>query len=744
MANKEAVFSLRVDTGNSVQDVQSFDKAVNSLNKDLNAVDKTASSLDGIDDFTQRMNELSARIEAGGLTMRDMTQVMKQYQTIAAQAGMESPVGQQALQAAAQLKDQISDLKAATTALSSDFVALDTTLAGVETGAAVFQGFESTIALTGVESEALVQTMVKLQAVQGAVNAVQTIANNLNSDAILGIQLRTAYEKAYTAVVGQSTGALKVFKIALAATGIGAVIALVGTLIANFDSLKDRIFGTSEATRAMAATMDAYKQGAQDAIVQTTEVGNAFELARKGVISKEEALYTYNETLGDAFGRTTDLNEAENIFIKKKEAFVQAAALRAQATALFAKAAEEQVKALTASQEDQTTFLDKTSTAFKTYFFGIEEGAKNQLNAQKKRIKEQETLYNKNAEMILNVGKAKMLEAETTENMNGIISENEKKTQDDIAAKRKEAAEKAKKLREQQLEDAKKAWEKEKELSLKYAEDLAKIIEDRVKKEDEIIRQSAITKAELMEREAARIDKLRQDEFNDAIGYLEADLINNENNFNAKRDLLEMQRLEELSNKELTEGEITAIEAKYAKQRSDLNKQEQDLKIQAVQNTLTTISNLAQLFAGGSEKQQRKAFQIQKAVSIAQATIDTYKAAQAAYASLAGVPVVGPALGAAAAAAAVSAGLLNVKNIASQKFEGGGSSGSTASAGAVSAGATSAQLGGAGTNANLNTQQTNTADLIAQSNEGTPVYVLESDITGTQNKVAMQNKLSVW
>ena len=50
----------------------------------------------------------------------------------------------------------------------------------------------------------------------------------------------------------------------------------------------------------------------------------------------------------------------------------------------------------------------------------------------------------------------------------------------------------------------------------------------------------------------------------------------------------------------------------------------------------------------------------------------------------------------------------------------------------------------AGTNANLNTQQTNTADLIAQSNEGTPVYVLESDITGTQNKVAMQNKLSVW
>lgn len=744
MANKEAVFSLRVDTGNSVQDVQSFDKAVNNLNKDLNAVDKTASSLDGIDDFTQRMNDLSARIEAGGLTMRDMTQVMKQYQTIAAQAGMESPVGQQALQAAAQLKDEIGDLKAATTALSSDFVALDTTLAGVETGAAVFQGFESAIALTGVESEALVQTMVKLQAVQGAVNAVQTIANNLNSDAILGIQLRTAYEKAYTAVVGQSTGALKVFKIALAATGIGAVIALVGTLIANFDDLKAAIFGTNEAADAMRETMDAYRQGAESAIQSTTEVGNAFELAKQGVISKEEALYTYNETLGNTFGRATNLNEAEQLYIKKKDAFIAATAARAQAQALFAKAAEESANALTAQFEDQTNILQKTAAGFTSYFFGVKAGADQLITSQKKEVVEAEKTSKRKAKVYEDAGKAKIKEAETTENANGIISENEKKTQDAIAAKRKEAAEKANKLREEQLKAAKEAWEKEKELSLKYAEDLAKIIENRVKKEDEIIRQSAITKAELMEREAARIDKLRQDEFNDAIGYLEADLINNENNFNAKRDLLEMQRLEELSNKELTEGEITAIEAKYAKQRSDLNKQEQDLKIQAVQNTLTTISNLAQLFAGGSEKQQRKAFQIQKAVSIAQATIDTYKAAQAAYASLAGVPVVGPALGAAAAAAAVSAGLLNVKNIASQKFEGGGSSGSTASAGTASAGATSTQLGGAGTNANLNTQQTNTADLIAQSNEGTPVYVLESDITGTQNKVAMQNKLSVW
>jgi hypothetical protein len=52
-----------------------------------------------------------------------------------------------------------------------------------------------------------------------------------------------------------------------------------------------------------------------------------------------------------------------------------------------------------------------------------------------------------------------------------------------------------------------------------------------------------------------------------------------------------------------------------------------------------------------------------KAAAIAQTTIETYKGATAAYASLAGIPIVGPALGAVAAGAAVAAGLANVKAI---------------------------------------------------------------------------------
>ena len=60
-----------------------------------------------------------------------------------------------------------------------------------------------------------------------------------------------------------------------------------------------------------------------------------------------------------------------------------------------------------------------------------------------------------------------------------------------------------------------------------------------------------------------------------------------------------------------------------------------------------------------------------KAMAVTQATIDTYKGATAAYSSMAGIPYVGPILGAIAAGAAVASGLANVKAILSADSSGG-------------------------------------------------------------------------
>lgn len=83
---------------------------------------------------------------------------------------------------------------------------------------------------------------------------------------------------------------------------------------------------------------------------------------------------------------------------------------------------------------------------------------------------------------------------------------------------------------------------------------------------------------------------------------------------------------------------------------------------QQLQTASTFFGHLAQL----QKSENSKIAAIGKAAAIAQAVINTYQSATAAYASMAGIPYVGPALGAAAAAAAVVAGMANVAQIRSQ------------------------------------------------------------------------------
>ncbi|CAB4153392.1 hypothetical protein UFOVP622_20 [uncultured Caudovirales phage] len=181
---------------------------------------------------------------------------------------------------------------------------------------------------------------------------------------------------------------------------------------------------------------------------------------------------------------------------------------------------------------------------------------------------------------------------------------------------------------------------------------------------------------QLARNEQAKKDE--QDIYDNAKGFLQASIIDNENNIQAKRDLLEVEKEILLQNKELTEGEIAAIEAKYAKDRKQLDDDEiarkrrlEGDKLQAVKDGLTTIGNLAELFAGKSRKQQQTAFNIQKAANIASATIDTYRSVQSAIASTPG----GPIIKALAGGVVLTAGLLNIKKIASTKFDAGGSTG---------------------------------------------------------------------
>jgi len=194
----------------------------------------------------------------------------------------------------------------------------------------------------------------------------------------------------------------------------------------------------------------------------------------------------------------------------------------------------------------------------------------------------------------------------------------------------------------------------------------------------------------------------------------------------AQQDL-ELQELEQKLQNAKDYGQATeSIELELAKKKYDINKESAEATkklddevaanrvkaLESASNTLKTFSNLlGETTAEG------------KALAVAAATIDTYKAAQSAYASLAGIPVVGPALGAAAAAAAIASGLATVNKILSVQVPGSNSGGSVPSAPPMTRPSSSF------------TRIDNSSPIDVNNTGATKVYVTETDITNTQKKV---------
>jgi hypothetical protein len=118
-------------------------------------------------------------------------------------------------------------------------------------------------------------------------------------------------------------------------------------------------------------------------------------------------------------------------------------------------------------------------------------------------------------------------------------------------------------------------------------------------------------------------------------------------------------------------ADVDAIQQRAAQKELADAQAVQDAKLALASQSLGAIANLATAFGKGDEARAKKAFKIQKAASIAQATVDTYKGAQGIFANAAINPatVLFPAQPYIQAALAVAAGLVNVKNIASQQFQ---------------------------------------------------------------------------
>jgi hypothetical protein len=859
MAEKQAVFTLKVDTGNSVQDVQNFDHAVQSLNKDLKQTQATASQQTGLDGFESKLQELDQKLKAGGLSMREMNKLMKEYQTVALQAGSASPIGDRATQSAAALKDQIVDLDTRVRLLSSDTIKLDTAMAGVATGAAAFQGITSAVALTGVESEALVKTMVKLQAAQGLVNSVNIIAQNLNKDAILGIQIRNTLQKAQNfilygsaaAVTAESTAtkaaagakvamtaattatnfALKLFRGALLATGIGALIVGIGLLIANFDKIVKFIqpvidqfkkmadfIGLTDFAGEEAANNEKKRRAdqlrdiererqARQQLAEATKENQQATIAlleSQGKSAQELKRQTAEQALAEArLAKQMEIDYAvvTDIFrnqTKQKAALIEADNAIINAQAELNKVNQEGAKIaadnFAKAQARRKAILDNLQKQFNDELKLQDELEKAKLalitDARKKelataqesfdnyrekflieRTKDEKAALDKqfiNGKISREKYNAELLDLQKnaanklTDTEREIILLKEQKLLQDVAAINK-------KFDDQELKDLAEKEKKKADLREifnalfrdqfdKQTADAKKANEDQLKNLDEAIKAGAITegeaaiakiklandladaekkiekdKNEFIKEEARKAREEQLKGITDLLGNIQKgldgikqvnDLVNEIDQ--ARLNSIENRREDELANLDanlqaqldkegLTAEQKTKIEQQFAQQKYNVQ-----------------VKAFAQ-----EEKIKKAQFIREKALKLAQVGIDT------ASAIVKGIAQFGPPPSPAGIAAIASAGIIGVTQalaIANQQYQSGTAPTPPQLGPGGSAGSLTGESASSFT-ANTNTQTTDLTTLGQGSQQGTSmsqVVVLESDITGTQNKVRLQ------
>ena len=151
---------------------------------------------------------------------------------------------------------------------------------------------------------------------------------------------------------------------------------------------------------------------------------------------------------------------------------------------------------------------------------------------------------------------------------------------------------------------------------------------------------------------------------------------------------LRIQEEKELASAELMENSELVkeeIRKKFDRKRGELDKKFDKQQVKFSEMTQEQQLDIASSTAGDLAKIMGEESAAGKAFAITQATIDTFASANAAYKAMAGIPVVGPGLGAVAAGAAIAAGIANVKAIASTGDGGGGGSTPGGSGGAGSA-----------------------------------------------------------
>ena len=726
---KTIIFGVELDSKDAIGNVKKLDKALNEFSDTVGI--EVSGSISKMED---KLYEL-------GLQGQQNTQEFKTLQ-----------------EQVARYKQIVIETDRSIDALAEQGRGLSNALALAEGTVAGYQAFTGVSALLGTENEALLETMTKLQAAQGVLNSIMVIRQKLQEKSIVLSRLQAAAQALYTTVVGTTTGAMKLLRLAMLAVPLVALVAGIVAVITYFDKLvalfRPLIDGFKALTDWFGWTDHAGEEAAKNEARRVNEaiadIKRKREALTEAYTAEQKAIdrqIKLRKLEGKSFDDLTtkkingtieykkemivsmqeELKALQSLNLERQKSLILIAANKAQIESVNAQIQalnDEVLDSQIELKENEKAILDKRRDAWKKH--------RDEQLAKEKKYRDE----------LLKIQQAAQAR------MDALLDEIAKVEEDFQTEARDKAVNAVTDKYFRLIEEAKQygydtsTLEQAQQAELTTLRDgFAKEDLERQRNAQNMIKDNRI--ALMKEGQEKESEAVRENYARQLIDIMENEQINADE----KRELAKQL-------KELEEQELLEIAKTYAEEEKQLKIDKFNEYAQNVQDGISAISTLNEAIAQkqiadaeGNEKKQekiaRKAFNINKALQLASATVSGIQAVQNAYTTAQASPITlaNPAYPFIAAGIAAATSAANIAKIATARFEGGGSV--SAPAGGASQGASAAVFS---IGANTNTEQTQLNPDGTQANGGgmVKVFVAESDITETQNNVQQINTLSTF
>jgi hypothetical protein len=265
LAGKQAEAQRKV-----TQEVREQTSALGALNKNLANTTETIAG-GAVKQGADAFGKVTTNVGEAASTTQRLTKRLGQLRDQIAKLPEGSAEFERLSIEAGKIEDRIGDVSKRVRILASDTKNLDALVSAASGIAGAFSVAQGAAALFGNENKDLQQALLKVQGSIAVLNGLQAVAATINKDSAASVVLLSNAKKAYSIVVGSTTGALKTFRVALASTGIGAIVIAVGALAANFDAIKQKLVELFPSLGNLGGVFDTVRKKALGFLSQTIE-----------------------------------------------------------------------------------------------------------------------------------------------------------------------------------------------------------------------------------------------------------------------------------------------------------------------------------------------------------------------------------------------------------------------------------------------------------------------------------------